>query len=104
MIKHCVFLSLAEPKDLSALNAPLAILESLVGVVPGLLDLAHGPNRDFEAKTPNHHYGFVMSFADRAALETYAQHPRHQDAGAMLVAACAGGYDGILVADLETAG
>jgi len=102
MIKHCVFLSLSDPNDAGVLDEPMRLLDGLAGTLPGMLDFTHGPNRDFENKTPDHQYGFVATFADRAALRAYAKHPQHQQAGAMLVAACKNGYDGILVADLET--
>ncbi len=104
MIKHCVFLSLADPNDPGVLVEPMRLLEGLVGTVPGVLYVTHGPNRDFENKTPAYQYGFVATFSDPAALRAYAEHPQHQQAGAMLIAACKNGYEGILVADLETGG
>ncbi|MBT3358187.1 MAG: Dabb family protein [Rhodospirillaceae bacterium] len=102
MIKHCVFLSLSVPDDLSALDEPMRLLDELVGKVPGMLDFSHGPNRDYENKTASYQYGFVTTFSDRAAHLEYADHPDHQRAGGMLIDACKGGYEGILVADLET--
>ncbi|MBL6928938.1 MAG: Dabb family protein [Rhodospirillales bacterium] len=104
MIKHCVFLSLADPDDAGVLDEPMRLLEGLAASLPGMLDFSHGPNRDFEAKTPDHQYGFVATFSDRAAHLAYEQHPDHQQAGALLIAACKNGYEGILVADLETGG
>ncbi|TWI86005.1 stress responsive alpha/beta barrel protein [Roseibium hamelinense] len=101
MIKHCVFLSLADPADLSVLDEPMQLLESLGQSVPGMIGFVHGPNKDFENKTPNHQYGFVCTFNDREAHLAYEKHPVHQKAGGMLIAACAGGYEGILVADIE---
>lgn len=45
-------------------------------------------------------HGFVASFADWAALETYQADPDHKAFGAGLVAHAQGGIDGILVFDL----
>ncbi|MTH99065.1 Dabb family protein [Roseibium sp. RKSG952] len=101
MIKHCVFLSLAKPDDFSVLEEPMRLLEGLSADLPGMLDFGHGPNRDFENKTSSYQYGFVVTFADREASLAYEKHPVHQKAGELLIAACKGGYDGILVADIE---
>jgi len=101
VITHCVFLSLADPADLARLDEPMGLLAALVGTVPGMLDFAHGPNRDYENKTAAYHYGFVTTFSDRAAHLAYEAHPDHQRAGALLIAACKGGYEGIMVVDLE---
>jgi len=103
MLLHCVFLDLADDADPAALSDALATLAGLVGQVTGMTAFAHGPNRDFEHKTPDHAHGFVCSFADRAAHLAYESHPDHVRAGATLVALCKGGADGIRVYDLEVA-
>lgn len=102
MILHSVFLNLradAEPDEVADVMAGLA---SLVGHIDGFDDFAHGRNLDLEAKSPNHPYGFLCRFADRAALERYAADPRHAALGARLIALCNGLEEGIVVYDLET--
>jgi hypothetical protein len=47
-----------------------------------------------------YHHGFVVDFADWAALAAYQAHPDHQALGAKLVENASGGLDGILVFDL----
>lgn len=101
MLKHCVFVAANTPDALAQTAEAMALIEGLLPKIPGMLDLAHGPNRDFEEKTGAYPYGFIISFADRAAHLAYENHPDHQRAGALLVAAATGGADGILVADLE---
>ena len=44
--------------------------------------------------------GFVVDFADWAAVQAYQNHPDHKAVGAEPVAAAEGGMDGILVFDL----
>jgi hypothetical protein len=79
-------------------------MNGLAGLdLPGFASFTHGPNRDFEAKSPDHPYGFICTFADADALGTYAVHPDHQALGGRLVALC-GGADGIMVIDLEVVG
>lgn len=97
MIQHIVMLSLQDghdPDELAAVMAGLAALD-----LPGFAGFAHGPNIDLEVKTPDYPYGFICTFTDQAALETYAADPGHQALGARLVALCGGG-EGIMVMDL----
>lgn len=103
MIDHIVMLNLAEGHAPAELAAIMDGLLGLVGDMPGLVSVAHGPNIDLEHKSPDYPYGFIVQFTDRAALEAYAVDPRHQALGARLVALCNGGGDGILVIDLERA-
>lgn len=104
MLLHCVFCQLrddAEPAELARVQARLA---GLVGQVQGMTAFRAGPNRDYEGKSPDHGWGFVCTFRDRAAHLAYEAHPDHQAAGAALVALCAGGHAGIVVYDIETDG
>lgn len=97
MILHAVYLSLAEDADPAELADVMTGLAALTDLIESF---AHGPNFDAEGKTPQSHYGFHATFADRAALERYATDPRHQALGARLVALC-GGENGITVYDLD---
>ena len=101
MIVHCVHLNLKDNADPGALAAIMDGLEALCGRLEGCETYQHGPNRDFEAKSPDYPYGFVVQFRDAAALEQYACHPEHRALGARLVGLCKGGADGVIVFDLE---
>ena len=102
MLIHTVLLSLVSESELTPVLEAMTILESLVDQLDGMQAFHHGPTRDFEGTSAAYHYGFVVEFADRDAHLAYARHPEHVRAGAMLVAACAGGHDGIFVSDLDT--
>ena len=69
--------------------------------IDGVYDFAAGPNRDFENKSPAYESGFVITFANKDALDDYAEHPRHKEAGGILTSLCFGGSDGVLVFDLD---
>lgn len=101
MILHCVFCALRADAEPAALAAVMADLAALRDRVDGLEWFRHGPNRDYEGKSPGHPYGFVACFRDRAALAAYDSHPAHRAAGARLVALCEGAADGIVVYDVE---
>lgn len=98
MIQHIVMLSLPVDYD----QIPLQdVMDGLAALdLPGFVGFTHGPNRDFEAKSPDYPYGFICTFADAASLRTYAADPGHQALGARLVALC-GGAERIMVIDLE---
>jgi len=102
MLKHCVLLSLRSQDETASVEDAMRLLDGLVGKVDGMIDFSCGANRDFENKSEEYQYGFVVTFTDREAHLAYERHPDHVKAGGMLVAACRGGHEGIFVADIET--
>ena len=101
MIRHIVLLALPTDHDAAELGAIMQELSALVDHLPGFTNFEHGPNRDFEDKSARYPYGFIGTFVNAAALQTYAQDARHSALGARLVEMCGGG--GIMVIDLEIA-
>ena len=101
MIKHCVFLNLAEEAEFDRLMDAYEMIGDVLDDIEGVYDFAAGPNRDFEGKSPAYETGFVITFSDKAALDAYAAHPKHSEAGALLSSLCFNGSAGILVFDLD---
>ncbi len=101
MIRHCVVLNLRAGANPGELAEVMYDLEQVCDRLDGATGFLHGPNRDFEGKSPDYPYGFTIDFTDGAALERYAVDPAHKACGARLVAMCEGGKDGITVFDLE---
>ncbi len=101
MIKHCVFLNLAQDAAFERLMDAYEMIGDVLDDIDGVYDFAAGPNRDFEGKSPAYETGFVITFLSKTALDAYARHPKHLEAGAILTSLCAGGGDGVLVFDLE---
>ncbi len=102
MLLHCVFCAIRPEADPAELTAVMNELASLQAEVEGYVSFSHGPNRDYEQKSPRHGHGFIITFRDRVAHLAYDAHPRHKAAGARLVSLCERGYEGIVVYDLET--
>lgn len=98
MIRHLVMLNAANNSELQSVMDGLA---ALVGHIEGFSAFEHGPNRDYEGKSPDHSYGFVATFDGEKPLTRYANDPQHQALGERLVALCSGGADGIVVYDIE---
>lgn len=101
MILHCVFCSFRDDVPVEERMGVFEALSAFSHTLDGVLAFDFGPNRDFERKSQKYGDGFVIRFADRQALERYAVHPRHQELGGRLCDLCAGGYDGIVVFDLD---
>ncbi len=101
MILHSVYLRLPQGADRTELQEVMAGLNQLCRDLPGCAGFQHGPNRDYEAKSPEYPYGFVAQFRDQEALALYAENPVHKALGARLVAMCEGGANGIVVYDLD---
>jgi hypothetical protein len=101
MIKHCVFLNLAEEAEFDRLMDAYEMIGEVLDDIEGVYDFAAGPNRDFEGKSPAYETGFVITFMNKDALDAYARHPKHVGAGEILTSLCFNGGAGILVFDLD---
>jgi antibiotic biosynthesis monooxygenase (ABM) superfamily enzyme len=51
-------------------------IRSFQGMIPGLLETHVGPNISPRGK--GYTFGGIMRFKDKAALDSYVQHPSHQ--------------------------
>ncbi len=84
MVKHVVLVRARPGTPEPQVGEVLAQLAALVGVIPGLLDFAGGPNNSPEGKAHGYTHGFVMTFADAAGRDGYLPHPEHRRAAAGL--------------------
>ncbi|WP_420863048.1 Dabb family protein [Algirhabdus cladophorae] len=100
MILHCVFCQFRAEADQQMRDGVMGELDAFASGLEGVISFDFGPNRDFEGKSVGFTDGFVIRFANRSALDTYAEHPTHKALGARLCALCVGGTDGIMVFDL----
>ena len=98
MIRHVVLLKLR-----NAAEAPqiFTALKSLQSQIPGISNISTGVDCSPEGLQRGFTHGFTVDFIDAAARDAYLPHPAHQKVGAMIVAACEGGIEGVLVLDWE---
>lgn len=101
MLKHCVFLKISPETPTQKKHQVLDDLSGFSRSLAGVLDFDWGENLDFEQKSRGFTDGFVITFRDQKANDTYANHPTHKALGAQLVDMCEGGADGIMVFDLS---
>ena len=103
MIRHCVFVRFSATLSSAERQSIFAAIEALRDVIDGMGATHHGANASPEGLGKGFDDGFTIDFRDAAARDAYLAHPRHQAAGAALVAAVEGGLEGIIVFDLAIA-
>jgi Stress responsive A/B Barrel Domain len=98
MIRHVVLMKLRD-----AAQAPqiFVALKALQSQIPGISNISTGSDCSPEGLQRGFTHAFTVDFVDAAARDVYLPHPAHQKVGAMIVAACEGGVDGVLVLDWE---
>ncbi|MCO5731042.1 Dabb family protein [Rhizobium sp. SSA_523] len=101
MILHCVFLRLKASLPATEKQSIYEDLARLQTVIPGIVSIKTGPNVSPEGLSGGFREGFVVTFEDATARDTYLAHPDHTSVGDRIVAACDGGLAGLLVFDLE---
>ena len=101
MIRHCVLLRFRDDVATGERAAIHADLEALRSVIDGMGKVHFSANVSPEPFARGFTHGFTVDFRDAAARDAYLVHEAHQRAGARLVAALAGGTDGLMVIDLE---
>ncbi|TCT04286.1 Dabb family protein [Aquabacter spiritensis] len=99
MIRHIVFVRMREDVDAAEIEAVLAQLAELAGVVPGMTGFVRGRNVSPEHLDRGYSHVFMCDFPDEAARDVYLDHPAHKAAAARLLAVTVGGADGLAVAD-----
>lgn len=103
MIRHIVLVRFRAEVDEDAIAFIFADLLAIKDKLPGVLAITAGRSESPERIERGYMHGFVVDFADWAALDAYQKHPDHRRLGAALVAHAVGGLDGILVFDLPVA-
>ncbi|MGB0291115.1 MAG: Dabb family protein [Luteolibacter sp.] len=75
-------------------------LEGMVGKIPGLLDIEHGPYQSDEGLNEEFTHGFIMTFDTLESRDAYLPHPVHE-AVKDIVVPC---LERVVVFDFEVAG
>ena len=101
MIRHLVLTRFRHEASAGEIAAVFNDLRDLRRHMPGMLNFHAGANVSPEALARGYSHAIAIDFADSASRDAYLIDPAHKAAGARLVAACAGGVDGVLVIDIE---
>jgi Stress responsive A/B Barrel Domain len=98
MIRHVVLLKLRDAGEAPQIFTALKALQTQI---PGIVDIRCGSDCSPEGLQRGFTHAFTVDFVDAGARDGYLPHPAHQKVGAMIVAACEGGVEGVLVLDWE---
>ena len=60
-------------------------MQSMVGKIPGLLDMIDGPYKSDEGLNDGFTHGFIMTFDSPAARDAYLPHPIHEEVKEVVV-------------------
>ena len=62
-----------------------SVMMDMVGKIPGLLDMEHGPYDSGEGLNDGFTHGFIMTFDSAESRDAYLPHPAHEEVKAIVV-------------------
>jgi hypothetical protein len=87
MIRHILLLQPGGETTRTQIDEARQAITSLVGRIPGLINVHWGENFVAIERRDGFTHGFTMDFADRESLAAYSPHPDHKAAAALVRAA-----------------
>jgi hypothetical protein len=62
-----------------------AAMQAMVGKIPGLLSMEHGPYQSPEGMNEGYSHGFIMTFDSPESRDAYLPHPVHEQVKELVV-------------------
>lgn len=62
-----------------------AVMQAMVGQIPGLLSMEHGPYNGNEGMNDTFTHGFLMNFDSEESRDKYLPHPLHEEVKSFVV-------------------
>lgn len=101
MIRHIVLTKFKPETSEDTINGIYDGLAALADKLPGARNFTGGRSESPEQIERGYMHGFVIDFDSWDALQAYADNEEHKSLGGQLVANAIGGFDGILVLDID---
>lgn len=101
MIRHIVLVKFKPETSENEIGSIFVELEHIRSEITGMGAVHSGRSESPEHIEHGFMHGFTVDFESWDGLSAYQNHPKHQATGAKIVAAAAGGIEGILVFDFE---
>lgn len=98
MIRHFGVFKFNDDVTETQINECFATMQDMVGKIPGLLDMEHGPYQSDEGLNDGFTHGFIMTFDSFASRDAYLPHPIHELAKDVVVPK----LERVIVFDFET--
>jgi hypothetical protein len=77
-VKHYGVFTFKEGIDDAMIANCFAEMRGMIGKIPGLLDMIHGPYESSEGLNDGFTHGFIMTFDSAASRDSYLPHPEHE--------------------------
>lgn len=77
-VKHFGVFQFKKEITAAQINNCFAEMHAMVGKIPGLLDMIHGPYDSPEGLNDGFTHGFIMTFESPEARNRYLPHPEHE--------------------------
>jgi hypothetical protein len=78
MIRHFGMFQFHPEVTSAQIDLSFAEMRSMVGKIPGLLSLEHGPYDSPEGLDDGFTHGFIMTFDSKGSRDAYLPHPEHE--------------------------
>ncbi|MCG8321904.1 MAG: Dabb family protein [Cytophagales bacterium] len=85
MTRHFGMLQFRQDVSQSEIDECFTALRSMLGKIPGLLKIEHGPYDSSEGLNDGFTHGFIMTFDSPQSREAYLPHPVHEKVKAFIV-------------------
>jgi hypothetical protein len=78
MVRHFGMFQFKDGVTSSEIDDCFTQMKGMVGQIPGLLDMEHGPYESAEGLNDGFTHGFIMTFDTPANRDAYLPHPEHE--------------------------
>lgn len=85
MTRHYGMFQFKEGVTQSEIENCFATMQGMVGQIPGLLEMEHGPYDSTEGLNDGYTHGFIMTFDSPESREAYLPHPIHEEVKELVV-------------------
>ena len=85
MTRHYGMFQFKEGVTQSEIENCFATMQGMVGQIPGLLEMEHGPYDSTEGLNDGYTHCFIMTFDSPESREAYLPHPIHEEVKELVV-------------------
>ncbi|SIR31439.1 Dabb family protein [Maribacter ulvicola] len=85
MIRHFGMFKFKEGISDKQIEECFTVMKQMVGKIPGLLDMEHGPYESAEGLNDGFTHGFIMTFDSAESRDAYLPHPIHEQVKELVI-------------------
>lgn len=85
MVRHYGMFQFNEGVTDEQIDECFQVMMAMVGKIPGLLDMEHGPYESDEGLNEDFTHGFIMTFDTPESRDRYLPHPVHEQVKDLVV-------------------